>query len=108
MSRTAFGKPIANLGGNRERIADARIAINHSRLLVMHAAWLLDQGMSRAAYSAVSEIKVEVPNMALDVIDMAMQMHGGGGCRTTSRSPRRGWAPGRCGWPTDPTRCTAT
>ena len=79
VSRTAFGKPIANLGGNRERIADARIAINRSRLLVMHAAWLLDQGMSREAYSAVSEIKVEVPNMALDVIDMAIQLHGGAG-----------------------------
>ena len=79
VSRTAFGKPIANLGGNRERIADARIAINRSRLLVMHAAWLLDQGMSREAYSAVSEIKVEVPTMALDVIDMAIQLHGGAG-----------------------------
>jgi acyl-CoA dehydrogenase len=79
LSRTAFGKPIANLGGNRERIADARIAINRSRLLVMHAAWLLDQGMSLEAVSAVSEIKVEVPNMALDVIDMAIQLHGGAG-----------------------------
>jgi acyl-CoA dehydrogenase len=79
LSRTAFGKPLANLGGNRERIADARIAINRSRLLVMHAAWLLDQGMSMAAVSAVSEIKVEVPNMALDVIDMAIQLHGGAG-----------------------------
>jgi acyl-CoA dehydrogenase len=78
-SRTAFGKPLANLGGNRERIADARIAINRSRLLVMHAAWLLDQGLSMEAVSAVSEIKVEVPNMALDVIDMAIQLHGGGG-----------------------------
>ena len=79
LARTAFGKPLANLGGNRERIADARIAINRSRLLVMHAAWLLDQGMSVEALSAVSEIKVEVPNMALDVIDMAMQLHGGAG-----------------------------
>jgi len=78
-SRTAFGKPIVNLGGNRERIADARIAINRSRLLVLHAAWLLDQGMSVEALSAVSEIKVEVPNMALDVIDMAIQLHGAGG-----------------------------
>jgi acyl-CoA dehydrogenase len=77
--RTAFGKPIVNLGGNRERIADARIAINRSRLLVLHAAWLLDQGMSAEALSAVSEIKVEVPNMALDVIDMAIQLHGGAG-----------------------------
>ena len=45
----------------------------------MHAAWLLDQGMGPEAYSAVSEIKVEVPRMALDVIDMAIQLHGGGG-----------------------------
>src|SRR6476619_6824889 len=54
LSRTAFGKPIARLGGNLGRIADARIAINRSRLLVMHAAWLLDQGPSREALSAVS------------------------------------------------------
>ncbi|MDS1116917.1 acyl-CoA dehydrogenase family protein [Gordonia westfalica] len=79
LSREAFGKQLARLGGNSERIADARIAINRSRLLVHHAAWLLDQGMSREALSAVSEIKVEVPNMALDVIDMAIQLHGGAG-----------------------------
>lgn len=78
-SRTAFGKPIARLGGNLEKIADARIAINRSRLLVMHAAWLLDQGPSREALSAVSEIKVEVPAMALEVIDLAIQLHGAGG-----------------------------
>jgi acyl-CoA dehydrogenase len=82
LDRTAFGKPIAKLGGNLERIADARIAINRSRLLVMHAAWLLDQGASREALSAVSEIKVEVPAMALDVIDLAIQLHGGGGLTT--------------------------
>ncbi len=79
LSREAFGKQLARLGGNSERIADARIAINRSRLLVHHAAWLLDQGMSREALSAVSEIKVEVPNMALDVIDLAIQLHGGAG-----------------------------
>lgn len=76
LSRTAFGKPLANLGGNRERIADARIAINQARLLVLHAAWLLDTG-DLAAYGAVSEIKVAVPTMAQQVIDMAMQLHGG-------------------------------
>ncbi|BDU06508.1 hypothetical protein FMUBM48_27710 [Nocardia cyriacigeorgica] len=76
LSRTAFGKPLANLGGNRERIADARIAINQARLLVLHAAWLLDTG-DFSAYGAVSEIKVAVPAMAQRVIDMAMQLHGG-------------------------------
>ncbi|MGC5255319.1 acyl-CoA dehydrogenase family protein [Gordonia sp. DT218] len=79
LERTAFGRPLAKLGGSSERIADARIAINRSRLLVLHAAWLLDQGLSREAVSAVSEIKVEVPNMALDVIDLAIQLHGGAG-----------------------------
>jgi acyl-CoA dehydrogenase len=78
-SRTAFGKPLANLGGNRERIADARIAIDSARLLVLHAAWLLDTQGVMGALSAVSQIKVAVPNMAQSVVDMAMQLHGGGG-----------------------------
>jgi len=78
-SREAFGKPLANLGGNRERIADARIKINQARLLVLHTAWLLDTKGIAGALSEVSQIKVAVPNMALDVIDMAMQLHGGAG-----------------------------
>ena len=76
--RVAFGKPIANLGGNRERIADARIAIDQARLHVLHAAWLLDEKASEAI-GAVSQIKVAVPNMAQGVVDMAMQLHGGAG-----------------------------
>jgi len=78
-SRTAFGRPLAKLGGNAERIADARIAIDQARLLVLHAAWKLDTAGPRGALSEVSQIKVAVPNMAQQVIDMAMQMHGGGG-----------------------------
>lgn len=78
-SRTAFGKPLANLGGNRERIADARIAIDSARLLVLNAAWKLDVGGPLNALSEVSQIKVAVPNMAQSVIDLAMQLHGGGG-----------------------------
>ena len=76
--RVAFGKPIANLGGNRERIADARIAIDQARLHVLHAAWLLDTE-SPDALGAVSQIKVAVPNMAQRVVDMAIQLHGGAG-----------------------------
>ena len=79
LSREAFGKPILNLGGNRERIADARMAIDQARLLVLDAAWKLDSGGSLNALSEVSQIKVVVPNMAQQVIDMAMQLHGGGG-----------------------------
>jgi acyl-CoA dehydrogenase len=76
--RVAFGKPIANLGGNRERIADARIAIDQARLHVLHAAWLLDEGAPEAI-GAVSQIKVAAPNMTQGVVDMAMQLHGGAG-----------------------------
>jgi acyl-CoA dehydrogenase len=79
VSRTAFGKPLASLGGNRERIADARVAIDQARLLVLKTAWLLDTEGPEGALSEVSQIKVAVPTMAQRVIDMAMQLHGGGG-----------------------------
>ena len=79
LERTAFGKPLVNLGGNRERIADARIAIDATRLLVLNAAWKLDQGGPLNALSEVSQIKVAAPNMAQRVIDFAMQIHGGAG-----------------------------
>jgi acyl-CoA dehydrogenase len=79
VARVAFGKPLANLGGNRERLAEARIAINQSRLLVLHAAWALDTHGIAGAASEVSEIKAAVPRMACQVIDMAIQLHGGAG-----------------------------
>jgi acyl-CoA dehydrogenase len=79
LSRTAFGKPLVKLGGNPERIADARIAIDQARLLVQNAAWKLDQGGALNALSEVSQIKVIVPNVTQQVVDMAMQLHGGGG-----------------------------
>ena len=79
LERTAFGKPLVSLGGNRERIADARIAIDQARLLVLHAAWKLDTAGPRQALSEVSQIKVAVPAMATQVIDLAIQLHGGGG-----------------------------
>ncbi len=78
-SRVAFGRPLAKLGGNAERIADARIAIDQARLLVLHAAWKLDTAGPRGALSEVSQIKVAVPRMAQEVIDMAIQLHGAGG-----------------------------
>ncbi|WP_148572489.1 acyl-CoA dehydrogenase family protein [Nocardioides caldifontis] len=79
VSRTAFGKPLVNLGGNRERIAKARIAIDSTRLLVLNAAWKLDVGGPLDALSEVSQIKAAAPAMAQEVIDFAMQLHGGGG-----------------------------
>ncbi len=77
--REAFGKPLVNLGGNRERIADARIMIEQARLLVPKAAWLIDTRTVMGALSEISQIKVVCPNVAQQVIDMAMQIHGGGG-----------------------------
>jgi acyl-CoA dehydrogenase len=79
VTRTAFGKPIINLGGNRERIAHARNAIDQARLLVLRCAWQLDTEGLVGALQSVSQIKAVVPKMAQDVIDMAMQLHGGGG-----------------------------
>ena len=108
LSRTAFGKPIVNLGGNRERIADARIAIDQARLLVLNAAWKLDVGGPLNALSEVSQIKVIVPNVAQQV-----DRHGDAAARrrrALRRLPARrrcGPTPGRCGSPTAPTRSTA-
>ena len=78
-TRVAFGKPLANLGGNRERLAEARIAINQARLHVLHCAWKLDAFGVEGAASEVSEIKAAVPRMACQVIDLAIQLHGGAG-----------------------------
>ncbi|HEX2704428.1 MAG TPA: acyl-CoA dehydrogenase family protein [Candidatus Lustribacter sp.] len=77
--RVAFGRPLVDLGGNRERIAEARIAVNQARLLVHHAAWKLDTEGPAGSLSEVSQIKVAVPAMAQRVVDMALQLHGGGG-----------------------------
>jgi acyl-CoA dehydrogenase len=79
LDREAFGCPLAKLGGNGERIAGARIAIEQARLLVLKAAWSLDERGIVRSMSEVSQIKVAVPSMAQRVIDMAMQLHGGGG-----------------------------
>ncbi|MCK8674598.1 acyl-CoA dehydrogenase family protein [Rhodococcus sp. HM1] len=79
LERVSFGKPLVNLGGNRERIADARIAINQLRLLVLHTAWLLDTQGLAGARSAVSEIKVATPRVVQQIVDFAIQIHGGAG-----------------------------
>ncbi|HBW83502.1 MAG: acyl-CoA dehydrogenase [Gammaproteobacteria bacterium] len=78
-SREAFGKPLAELGGNYDVIADSRIEIDMCRLLVLRTAWLMDTIGNKAARDAISQIKVAVPNMALRVIDRAIQMHGAAG-----------------------------
>lgn len=77
--RVAFGKPLVNLGGNRERIADARIAIDQARLLTLYAAWKMDAVGTFAAMTEISAIKVVAPNVLQQVVDMAIQIHGGAG-----------------------------
>ena len=79
LSREAFGKPLAELGGNYDVIADSRIEIEMCRLLTYKTAWLMDTIGNKAARDAISQIKVAVPNMALRVIDRAIQMHGAAG-----------------------------
>jgi acyl-CoA dehydrogenase len=78
-SRVAFGKPIANLGGNRDIIANCRMAIEQARLLTLKAAWSLDRFGIMGAITEVSAIKVIAPNVLQMVVDAAIQIHGGEG-----------------------------
>ena len=78
-SRVAFGKPIAEQTVTLERIAEARIRIEQARLLVLKAAYMMDTVGNKAARNEIAMIKVAVPNMTLQVVDWAMQVHGGGG-----------------------------
>jgi len=77
--REAFGKPLAQLGANFDIIANCRMEIEQARLLCLKAAWMMDQGDPRAAAPWISQIKVVAPQVALKVIDEAVQMHGGQG-----------------------------
>jgi acyl-CoA dehydrogenase len=78
LQRTAFGRKLADQGVTRERIAQSRILIDQARLLVLHAAWKMDTVGNKAARQEIAMIKVAAPSMALQVIDWAMQLHGGG------------------------------
>ncbi len=77
--RVAFGKRLSENDVTLERIAQARILIDQARLLVLHAAWMMDTVGNKAARQMIAEIKVAVPSMTLQVVDWAMQLHGGGG-----------------------------
>ena len=77
--RVAFGKPLSNLGGNRDIIANSRMAIDQARLLTMKAAWALDTLGTFGALVDISAIKVIAPNVLQSVVDAAIQIHGGEG-----------------------------
>ena len=78
-SRVAFGKTVAQQTVTQERIAEARCKIDMARLLTLKAAWLMDVAGNKVAKTEIAMIKVVAPSMACQVIDWAMQAHGGGG-----------------------------
>jgi len=78
-SREAFGRPIAKLGGNVDIIANARMAIEQARLLTLKCAWALDTRGISGALQEVSMIKAVVPQMLQQIVDDAIQIHGGAG-----------------------------
>ncbi|MFM9035073.1 MAG: acyl-CoA dehydrogenase family protein [Mycobacterium sp.] len=78
-TRIAFGKPLAEQGMVQHAIAVSRNEIDQARLLCEKAAWTIDRHGNRAAFALVSQIKSVAPQMSLNVIDRAIQIHGGGG-----------------------------
>jgi acyl-CoA dehydrogenase len=77
--RVAFGRTLGEQGVTRERIAEARCMIDQARLLTLKAAWMMDMAGNKGAKSEIAMIKVVAPSMACQVIDWAMQIHGGAG-----------------------------
>lgn len=78
-NRVTFGEPVANRSNIQDWIAEARIAIEMTRLLVLKTAWLMDTVGNKHARIEIAAIKVAAPEMALKIIDRAIQVHGGGG-----------------------------
>jgi acyl-CoA dehydrogenase len=79
MTRTAFGKPLAEQGVTRHWIAESRMEIDQARLLTLHAAKMIDEVGTKAARAEIAMIKVVAPNMAQKVVDRAIQVCGAGG-----------------------------
>ncbi len=92
--RVAFGRPLAEQTVTLERIAESRIDIDQARLLTLYAAWRMDTVGNKEARAEIAMIKVAAPNMALRVIDRAIQAHGGAGV-TTDFGLARAWAGAR-------------
>jgi alkylation response protein AidB-like acyl-CoA dehydrogenase len=82
LSRVAFGKPLIDLGGNREKIAELRIAIDQARLLTLHAASRIDAVGAQRAMLEISAIKVVAPSLLQRAVDEAIQLFGGAGVST--------------------------
>ena len=79
VSRVTFGQPLASRANIQDWIAESRVEIEMARLLTLKAAWLMDTVGNRQARTEISAIKIAAPNVALKVLDRAIQVHGGGG-----------------------------
>ncbi|MET7852483.1 acyl-CoA dehydrogenase family protein [Streptomyces avermitilis] len=79
VSRTAFGKPLAQQGVVHNWIADARVAVEQLRLLVLKTAWMMDTVGNKGAHAEIQAIKIATPRTVVDIIDKAVQLHGAGG-----------------------------
>ncbi|MFY9230776.1 MAG: acyl-CoA dehydrogenase family protein [Candidatus Nanopelagicales bacterium] len=91
-SRVAFGGPLADQGSIQEWIAESRIEIEQARLLTLKAAWMIDQGDAKYAKTEIGAIKVMAPRVACNVIDRAIQVHGGlGVCDDVPLAKMYGW-----------------
>ncbi|MET8408846.1 acyl-CoA dehydrogenase family protein [Streptomyces sp. NPDC005195] len=79
VARTAFGKPLAQQGVVQNWIADARVAVEQLRLLVLKTAWMMDTVGNRGAHTEIQAIKIATPRTVVDILDKAVQLHGAGG-----------------------------
>jgi acyl-CoA dehydrogenase len=79
LSRVAFGQELAKQGTVREAIAESRMEIEQARLLTLKTAWMIDKYGAKGARSEIAAIKVIAPRVALNVLDRAIQVHGGAG-----------------------------
>lgn len=90
--RIAFGGPLSDQGSVREWIAESRIEIEQARLLTLKAAWMIDRGDAKSARTEIAAIKVIAPRVACNVIDRAIQVHGGlGVCDDVPLARMYGW-----------------
>ncbi|GDY52411.1 hypothetical protein SVIO_030340 [Streptomyces violaceusniger] len=79
VARQAFGKALAQQGQVHEWIADARVAVEQLRLLVLKTAWLMDTVGNREAHTEIQAIKIATPRTVVGILDRAVQLHGAGG-----------------------------
>ena len=91
-ARVAFGGPLADQGTIQRDIAESRVEIEQARLLTLQAAWLIDTKGTKAAQNEIAAIKIVAPRVACNVIDRAIQVHGGlGVCDDVPLARMYGW-----------------